>query len=91
MIKKVKPRSKKTENRINDINLVINFHKENIELLKHARSQYLENKTNSFVPRVIRYSSLPKIPSMFNFTLNNLQTQISLLEKERDVLIEFGV
>jgi hypothetical protein len=85
-----KYQSQKTLNRIETIRAEINAHKDNIKLLNEWANKYSQHKY-CYSPRSIRYTCIPRSEIRYRWTLNNLLKQVSLLERELDVLIEYGI
>jgi hypothetical protein len=90
MIKALSKKSKKTIERIETINADIKSHKKNIRLLNSYARGYVVSKRAEYAPRLIKYSCIPKCEKRYRWTLQNITTQISLLEQELATLIEYG-
>lgn len=84
-------KSQKTQNRIEKIKADLFFHKKSIKRL-HAFFRYGSKfKKCPHVPRIVKYTSIPKSENRYLFTINNITNQINFLEREIAVLIEYGV
>lgn len=82
-------KSQKTQERINVISTSLKFHYENVELLNKSFERE-KPKKGSFSLRKIKFGSIPRSEKVYIFTLQNIKSQISLLERELAVLIEYG-
>jgi hypothetical protein len=83
-------RSQKTINRIEIISEEIRLHKKNIKLLNLYARGYMVPKRGKYAPRYVKYRCIPKSEKRYLWTLQNISTQISLLEQELATLIEYG-
>ncbi len=78
-------------NRIASLHAELAAHHESIKLLEDAfqNNKYIEK--TPFAPRIIKYSRIPRSERRFQWTINNLQFQVKLLEKELETLIKYMV
>jgi hypothetical protein len=83
-------KSQKTQERIDVISVSLKFHYENVELLNKSFEEREKIKKGSSILRKIKYSSIPRSEKIYIFTLTNIKSQISLLERELAVLVEYG-
>lgn len=83
-------KSIKTKERIEVIQNEIKAHHENIALLNKFFGNYIFNQKNCGSFRKVRYTTIPKSISVYQFTVKNLNDQVTYLKRELDVLIEFG-
>jgi|HubBroStandDraft_4_1064222.scaffolds.fasta_scaffold491417_2 hypothetical protein len=83
-------KSIKTQERIEVIKNEIKAHHKNIELLNRFFGNYIFNQKNCGSFRRVRYTTIPKSISVYQFTVKNLKDQVVHLKRELNVLIEFG-
>jgi hypothetical protein len=77
--------------RIKYIKYKINLHQENIKLLSNHANEISEIKASPYIPRVIKYSCIPRSDTRFIWTLQNIKKQVDLLERELETLIKYGM
>jgi hypothetical protein len=83
-------KSEKTRSRVEIIQADIKCYRESIELLHaYAEGRMIAQGFN-YAPRIVKYSYLPHCQKRYLSTVKNLQDQVALLERELDVLIEYG-
>lgn len=82
-------KSQKTQDRIVIIENDLRIHRKNVRLLR-TNFKYHLGMNDSYAPRKIKFSYIPRCENNFRFTLENISKQILLLERELQVLIEYG-
>lgn len=80
----------KTLARIESIQTDLKYHLNNINHLKSSFNFHLRLKKFTYMPRIIKYSTLPRNENVFRYTLRNLTDQVALLKRELNTLIEYG-
>jgi len=83
-------KSQKTQDRIELIKFQLKLHRKSVKRLKACFENRRKNNKAPYAPRVVKYSSLPRSEKVYQFTLQNITSQISLLERELFVLIQYG-
>lgn len=84
-------KSDKTKQRITQITESIKAHRKNIKLLKSKSEYHLPIKEGeTFAPRVIKFTCIPRCDKRYRYTLRNLSDQINSLKQELTLLIEYG-
>jgi hypothetical protein len=84
-------KQQKTKNRIEKIKANLKSHKKNIKSLNLYVTGQVKPKKGEPDQRIVKFSCIPKCKKRFHWTLQNLTTQITLLEQELAILIEYGV
>jgi hypothetical protein len=77
--------------RIEYIKNNIQSHKRNIKLLHYFSRRVIQIKANPYVPRIVKYSCIPRSDKRLIWTLENITNQVILLERELETLIKYGV
>jgi len=83
-------KSQKTRERIEIIQAEITAHRDNIDLLNEFSKGRKLVAENPYAPRVVKYNCMPRSEKNYQWSLQNIATQIQLLERELAVLIEYG-
>jgi len=83
-------KSKKTQDRIDAIKTEIKQYVKSIKGLKESLNYYKKIDRAPHAPRVIKYSRIPRSEKLFQWTLQNITTQMKLLEIELETLINYG-
>lgn len=83
-------KSQKTHERIEFILNELNNYRNSSERIKYSLKTQISYKKAPHAPRVIKYSCISKSEECFRWTLQNINTQVLLLERELAALIEFG-
>lgn len=91
MQRAIQKKSKEISGRIMAIKADIQSHRENIRLLNIYAKETRAIKVSPFVPRIVKYSSLPRSDTQFRWTLQNIRNQVALLERELETLIKYGI
>jgi hypothetical protein len=84
-------KQQKTKERIEKIEADIKAHRKNIKSLNRYASGKIAGKKGEPAQRVVKFSCIAHSEKRYHWTLNNLKTQITLLEQELAILIEYGV
>jgi hypothetical protein len=87
----MKLQSLKTSSRLESIKEAIKEHQKNIKLLKKYFRKTMPIHAGEFSPRKVSYFALPYNEKQFQWSIENLESQIKDLEKERLVIFEYGV
>lgn len=90
MQKSYENKSQKTKERAEIVHLEIQSLRESLQLLHDEMDKKFNKYLNNFAPRIVKYSSLPRQKEQFIFTINNLSSQVKLLESELVTLAEYG-
>jgi hypothetical protein len=83
-------KSPKVYGRIIAIRRELEFYYETIRLLQIAINHNESIQDSPYAPRVVKYSVIPRSEKRFYSTLQNVQTEVKILEKELDTLIQYG-
>jgi hypothetical protein len=86
------PRKKslKVDKRIVAIRRDLESYYETIRRLQDAVNNNEKIKNSPYAPRVIKYSVIPRSEKRFYYTLQSVRTEIKILEKELEALIQYG-
>lgn len=86
----IENKSDKTRERIEVLLEEIRNYRESIQLLKFNLNDCIASKSTPFEPRVIKYSAIPQCENRTRLTIQNITSQVLILERELAALIEFG-
>jgi hypothetical protein len=82
MSEEIKNKPEEISARIQAINGDIKSHRKNIKLLHIYARKAKEIKIPPYIPRIVKYSCIPRSEKRFQWTLHNIKKQIELLERE---------
>lgn len=89
MSKTLTNKSQTTQDRIDNIKLSLKAHRENIEFLRDYYLGIKKLECDDGEPRIITHFSIPKCEKRYRSTLQNLTTQITMLEHELTILKKY--
>ncbi|MCE3239372.1 MAG: hypothetical protein K0R24_2353 [Gammaproteobacteria bacterium] len=83
-------KSPKVQKRINAIKTDIEHYLNSIKRLKAFLKYQQEIDRAPYAPRIIKYNRIPRSEKIFQWTLQNITTQMKFLEVELETLIKYG-
>jgi hypothetical protein len=90
MLKILNKKTLKVRERIESIITDIKSHRHSVELLDGYATGHLTLRGNLYTEGAKRYRRTKEDEKRYHWTRNNITLQIALLEKELEVLIEYG-
>jgi hypothetical protein len=82
-------KSETMQDRIDNIKLSLKAHRKNIQLLRDFYLGIKKLECDNGQPRVITHFGIPKCEKRYRSTLQNLTTQITMLEHELTILKKY--
>lgn len=83
-------KSRKTKTRIKAVEADIEHYRKSIERLKQYAVLQKQVDHTPHAPRIVKYGCIPKSAKRFQWTIKNITSQVALLEKELETLMEYG-
>jgi hypothetical protein len=83
-------KSPEVKKRINAIKTDIEHYLKSIKRLKASLKYHQEIDRAPYAPRIIKYNRIPRSEKLFEWTLENIATQMKFLEVELETLIKYG-
>lgn len=83
-------RAQQTQTRIKDIIIKLELQYGNLKLMVESYKNIQLIKSEPFKPRVIQYTRLPKSEKYYQWAIQHCKSEIKLLEKELETLIQYG-
>jgi hypothetical protein len=83
-------KSQNTVDRINQILTDIKHYRRSMKKLNAFAIGSMKIDDTPFAPRKIKYTCIPRSETRFLFTLQNIRTQVRVLETELEALIKYG-
>ncbi len=83
-------KSPETEKRIKSIKTEIRHHTKSIQRLKEHAAFLQQAAYAPHAPRIVKYSCIPRSEKRFQWTIEHITSQVALLEKELETLIQHG-